>query len=90
MSVIAQPVPLEELIAMFTGVPDHNGQWATTPVYSIPLALEIARRTDPTTLAELRERLYDTTPAELIPEAAREAIQIASQRYQYLRNTRGL
>ncbi len=74
--------PLEELRALFTGVPGEDNEWATSPCYRVPLAFEIAKRCDTQTEFALRVVLYDDTPGEQIPGLALEAIKLAVQRYR--------
>lgn len=79
-------VTLDELRDLFTGVPDHNGEWATTPSYTIPLAFEIAKRTDTTSENALRVLLYDTTTPDHIPTVAQDVIRLAAARYRMWRD----
>lgn len=73
---------LDDLGALFTGVPDDNNEWATTPCYRVPLAYEIAKRCDSQTEFALRTILYDDTPCDHIPPRALEAIKLAAERYR--------
>lgn len=75
-------VSLDELRDLFTGVPDDNNEWATTPCYTVPLALEIAKRCDSHTEHALRSILYDDTPPDEIPKTALMVIQLAVARYR--------
>lgn len=75
-------VTVDQLRDLFTGVPDEDGSWASTPCYAIELAYEIARRGKPITDDDLRALVYDTTPADDIPQAAIQAITLAWQRYR--------
>lgn len=78
-------VSVDELCALFTGVPAERG-WSTAPVYSVPLAFEIARRADVRAGWKLRELLYDDTSPNEIPFRALQAIQLAAQRYRVHRD----
>lgn len=75
-------VTVEDLRDLFTGVPDDQGDWASTPCHDIGLAFEIARRGRPLSDDDLRQLVYDTTPVDDIPPAAVQAIQLAWQRYR--------
>jgi hypothetical protein len=76
---------LDELRALFVGVPDILDGWETSPFYSVTLALEIAKRTDSQTEFSLRYVLYRGVPADAIPEAANDAIKLAVERYRSTR-----
>lgn len=76
-------VPVLELIALFTGVPLEGGdEWASTPVYDVGLAYEIATTCNPQSEHDLVDRLYDRTPLDDIPKAAVEAMALAYQRWR--------
>jgi hypothetical protein len=77
---------LDELRALFTGVPAENNEWSTAPSYTVQLAFEIAKRCDSQTELALRSILYDETPCDDIPARALEAIQLAVQRYRAYRD----
>lgn len=76
-----EAVPLEELRALFTGVPGEDNDWSTTPSYSAKLAFELARRCDAKTEFTLRTILYDKTLCDDIPVRALHAIQLGVQQY---------
>lgn len=78
-------VLLDELRALFTGVPAEGGEWSTRPFYTVPLAFEIAKRCDTTTENALREVLYDNTSVDDIPKDALDAIQLAVLRFKAYR-----
>lgn len=79
-------VTLDQLRDLFTGVPDDNGDWATTPCYTVPLAFEIAKRARTSGEYELRTLLFDTTAVDDVPGAALEVIRLAVQRYRSWRD----
>lgn len=80
-------VPLEELRALFVGVPDALDGWETTPSYTETLAFEIATRTDSQTEFSLRYVLYKGAPADEVPAEANDAIAGAIARYRAHRQT---
>jgi hypothetical protein len=86
------PVTLEELVAMFVGVPvdTDNGDWSTTPTHSFLLAHEVARRTDPASEIALRRTFYGDLTPDRIGTSAVEAIRLGFDRYRITRGSRGL
>lgn len=80
-------VSLDELRALFVGVPDELDGWVTTPCYAVTLALEIAKRTDSQTEFSLRYVLYRGIPADDVPDDAAAAIGLAIARYRVHRQT---
>lgn len=75
---------LEELRALFTGVPDRDG-WSSTPCYDVGLATEIARQASASSEVALREVLFDDTSPDEIPARALEVIQLAYARWRSVR-----
>ena len=84
---VAHGVSLDELRALFTGVPiepllDTSDPWSTTPCYDVGLATVIAHRTASQTEYALRSVLYDSTAVDEVPARAVEVIRLAAQRYR--------
>lgn len=84
-------VKQEHLIALFAGEMDE-GDWLSTPCYTVPLCVEIARHVRPTSEVRLREAIYgQARPADAVPGMALEVIGLGFKRWQQLAAThRGL
>jgi hypothetical protein len=76
----------EQLIALFAGE-QEDGEWVTTPCYTIPLAIEICRAVDPASEVKLRQAIYgDQRPPDAVPGLALEVIGLAFNRWVQIRN----
>lgn len=76
----------EQLVALFAGELE-DGEWVTTPCYTVPLAVEICRCVDPETEIRLRQAIYgDARPADSVPGLALEVIGLAFTRWRQTRH----
>jgi hypothetical protein len=85
-----QPVAVDELAALFTGIPDETGGWESSPCYRFTLAFEVARRTTPATLYALRRTFYGSADDHEIPDRALNVIEWAFNHWQKTRRDQGV